>query len=75
MNRFRMAPAAAAGCLLFAACEYPTGPPMLEHRWIIPIQETSMSVDELLPAGVVVSGNDFSVSMDPFATSQSLGAL
>ena len=75
MNRFWIAPAAAAGCLLFAACEYPTGPPMLEHRWIIPIQETSMSVDELLPAGIVVSGNDFSVSMDPFATSQSLGAL
>ena len=75
MNRSRMAFALAAGCLLFAGCEYPTEPPSLDQRWIVPIQETTLSVDELLPTGVAVGGSDFSVSIDPFSTSQSLGSI
>ncbi len=74
MNRFRMVSTALAGCLVIAACEVPTDPPLLEQRWVIPIEETTMSVGELLPTGVVVSGNDFSVTIDPFSPSQSLGA-
>ena len=74
MNRFRMVSTAVAGCLLFSGCEVPTDPPILEQRWIVPIEETTLSVDQLLPAGVSVSGNSFSVSMDPFSTGQTLGA-
>ena len=75
MNRFRMTSTAVVACLLFAGCEVPTDPPIVEQRWIVPIEETTMSVDELLPTGVVVSGNDFSVSMDPFSSSQALANL
>ena len=75
MNRFRMVSTAVAGCLFFAGCEVPTDPPILEQRWIVPIEETTLSVDQLLPAGVSVSGNSFSVSMDPFSTGQTLGAV
>ncbi len=75
MKRFRMAFAVAAGCLLLAGCEYPTEPPILEQRWIIPIEETTLSVDQLLPAGVTVSGSDFSVSIDPFVTVQTLASI
>ena len=60
----------------FAACEYPTDPPIVEQRWIVPIEETTLSVEQLLPEeGIEVSGSDFSVSIDPFSTSQSLGNL
>ncbi|MCH7532223.1 MAG: hypothetical protein IIB36_10775 [Gemmatimonadetes bacterium] len=64
----------AAGCLLFAGCEIPTEPPILEQRWIIPIEETTLSVEQLLPAGVAVSGSNFSVSIDPFVTNQTLAS-
>ena len=74
MKRFRMAFAVAAGCLLLAGCEYPTEPPILEQRWIIPIEETTLSVEQLLPAGVAVSGSNFSVSIDPFVTNQTLAS-
>ena len=75
MNGSRMAWAVSAGCLLFAGCEYPTDLPIVEQRWIVPIEETTLSVEQLLPTGVEVSGSDFSVSIDPFSTSQALGNL
>jgi hypothetical protein len=67
-----MVPALAAGCLLFVGCEVPTGLPEVEQRWIVPVEETSLSVDELLPDGVSVSGGNFSVAIDPFATNETL---
>ncbi|MEE2897273.1 MAG: hypothetical protein VX815_02275 [Gemmatimonadota bacterium] len=67
-----MVPALAAGCLLFVGCDVPTGLPELEQRWIVPVEETSLSVDELLPDGVSISGGNFSVAIDPFATNETL---
>ena len=75
MNRSRMAWAVVAGCFLFAGCDYPTETPIVEQRWIVPIEETTLSVEELLPTGVTLSGSDFSVSIDPFSASESLGIL
>lgn len=75
MNRFRTASAATVGCLLFVACEVPTDPPILEQRWIVPIEEVTLSVDQLLPTGVTVVGDNFSVSIDPFTTIASLAAM
>lgn len=72
MKCSRMVPALAVGCLLFVGCEVPTGLPELEQRWIVPIEETSLSVDELLPDGVSISGGNFSVAIDPFATNETL---
>ena len=75
MKCSRMVPALAVGCLLFVGCEVPTGLPELEQRWIVPIEETSLSVDELLPDGVSISGGNFSVAIDPFATNEALLTL
>ena len=75
MNRFRTASAATVGCLLFVACEVPTDPPILEQRWVGPIGEVTLSVDQLLPTGVTVVGDNFSVSIDPFTTIASLAAM
>ncbi len=72
MKCSRMVPALAAGCLLFVGCDVPTGLPELEQRWIVPVEETSLSVDELLPDGVSISGGNFSLAIDPFATSETL---
>jgi hypothetical protein len=75
MNRFRMASAATVGCLLFVGCEVPTNPPILEQRWIVPIEEIVLSVDQLLPTGVTEVGSNFSVSLDPFVTTSSLATM
>ena len=75
MNRSRMAFAATAACLLIAGCELPTDNPILEQRWIIPIEETTLSVNELLPDGVTISGSNFAVSVDNFSLSEDLGTL
>mgnify|MGYP006091714967 CR=1 FL=1 len=75
MNRLRTASAAALACFLFVACEVPTDPPLLKQRWIVPIEEVTLSVDQLLPTGVTVAGDDFSVSIDPFNTAKSLAII
>jgi hypothetical protein len=78
MKLFRMAPAALAGALLLSACEIPTELPMVEQRWIIPIDvEEAFGVAELLPDGVEVdgTGSNFVVDVDPFSTVEDLGTL
>ncbi|HIF20339.1 MAG TPA: hypothetical protein EYQ27_00170 [Gemmatimonadetes bacterium] len=72
MKCSRMVPALAVGCLLFVGCEVPTGLPELEQRWIVPVEEIILSVDELLPDGVSISGSNFSVAIDPFASNETL---
>ncbi len=58
-----------------AGCDIPTEAPIFEQRWILPVDNTTISVSELLPSGVTVDGNDFAVSVDAFSTSRSLGDL
>ncbi|MCH7564822.1 MAG: hypothetical protein IH968_13470 [Gemmatimonadetes bacterium] len=65
---------AAAAIVLFA-CDIPTEAPILEQRWILPVEETTLDVDELLPDNVDVEGSNFAVTVDPFTTSESLGNL
>lgn len=60
-----------AGALLLlagvSACDIPTGIPRWETTWITPAEETSVSVVELLPAGLSVNGDTsaFVLSIDP----------
>ena len=75
MNPSRAVFVALAVCVLLPGCEIPTDVPIIEQRWQIPVEETTLGVDELLPNGVVVNGSDFDVSVDPVATSQTLGDL
>ncbi|GMV04843.1 MAG: hypothetical protein AMXMBFR53_11230 [Gemmatimonadota bacterium] len=63
------------GLAALAACDVPTEAPILEQRWVLPVENTTISVNELLPAGVTASGNSFSVSVSPFSTSRTLGEL
>ena len=75
MIRLMTVLAGTACCLLLAACDIPTDVPIIETRWIIPVEETTLGVDELLPSGITVSGSNFDVSIDPFSTSESLNTL
>ena len=49
-----------ATALLFlglAACEFPTEPPRWEQTWVVPGEEVSVSVAELLPTGIFISAD------------------
>lgn len=59
----------------FAGCDIPTEAPMVEQQWSIPIENTAISVEDLLPDGVTVAGQFFSVEVDPFDTEETLGGL
>ena len=75
MKSLWMTPVILAGALLLGACEIPTEAPIVEQRWIIPVDETTVSVNELLPNDVIVNGSNFELSVDPFSTVQNLGTL
>ena len=67
--------AVTAAAVALTACDVPTELPMFEPRWIIPADETSLSVDELLPSGVTNAGDVFDVAVDPVSASETLGNL
>lgn len=71
----RMILASIATNLLLVGCSIPTEAPIIEQRWILPVEETTLSVDELLPANVTVSGTNFDLTVDPVSAGQSLGTL
>ncbi len=73
--RFSRAVALAMGSMVLAACDIPTEAPILEHRWILPVENTTVSVAEMLPSGVTVSGTRFAVSISPQTTTTSLGTV
>jgi len=52
---------------VLSGCEYPTEAPIFDVRWVVPIEETSISVVDLLPAtgAVTVVGTNFDVAVDP----------
>lgn len=75
MNRTPTVLGALAATLVLGACDIPTSAPIVEQRWIVPVETISLSVDELLPSSVVLSGNTFDVSLDPFTASTTLGAV
>ena len=79
-TRLRLrAPLQRVGLLLVLAtlsgCDYPTTAPLLDVRWVFPIDDQSISVVELLPANVVIAGGNFQVGVDPFSLDQTLGVL
>lgn len=69
---------ALVGVAALVGCDIPTSvpdAPMVEQRWIVPVENTTISVDELLPQGVAPAGEFFGVTIDPFATERTLGSL
>ena len=75
MRSLRTILVATAPCLLLAACDIPTDVPILEQRWVIPVEESALGVDELLPSGVTLAGSNFSVNVDPVSAGESIGVL
>lgn len=49
----------ATAVVLAAACDIPTSAPIIDSRWIVPIQADSVLVVDLLPAGVTSDGDAF----------------
>ena len=58
-----------------AACEFPTAAPQFEQTWVIPIDSTSLLVDELLPPGFSVAAGTFRFTPAPTTITRSLGAM
>lgn len=67
--------ALAAAAIAVVGCDVPTEVPILEHSWELPVEGSTISVDEFLPAGVSVNGGSFVVSVDPVTTDRGLGSL
>lgn len=63
------------GAAVLAGCDIPTDAPILDQRWILPVDQSTISVDELLPDGVTSSGNVFLVDVSEFETTRTLGQL
>jgi hypothetical protein len=59
------------------ACDIPTDAPQWEQRWIIPGDETTVGVEELLPSRVQLTPDRsaFAVQVDPVVFQESLGSL
>jgi hypothetical protein len=51
--------------LAVGACDFPTAPPVLQPRFVLPGENTTLGVDQLLPAGVTVAGSNFRLALSP----------
>lgn len=63
------------GVVALVGCDLPTDAPMVEQRWIIPLDNASILAQEFLPDGVLIAGGSFMVSVDSFTTEGTLGEL
>lgn len=70
-------PALATAVVTLAACDIPSEPPIFESRWVVPAEETTIAVAELLPDDVRVSpdGSSFEVTVASVAFFETLGGL
>ena len=62
-------------CLILLGCDIPTAMPILEQRWILPLEQAKIGVRELLPAGVSLKDGVLEVSIDTITTSSSLNTM
>ncbi|MEX2466418.1 MAG: hypothetical protein WD995_05880 [Gemmatimonadota bacterium] len=66
---------AAGAIVILSGCDVPTEPPLIQQDWMVEVDETSLSVEELLPSSVTVAGDNFEVSVDPVGAIETLGGL
>ena len=64
-----------ATLLAAGACEIPTDVPLVQQRWILPMEEVTLEQAELLPNGVTISANLYDVTIDTARASASLMTL
>ena len=75
MYRFKLKLFGISCCLMLLGCDIPTALPILEQRWILPLEQAKIGVEELLPAGVSVNDGVLEVSIDTLTTNSSLDSL
>ena len=75
MDRLKLKLIPISGCLVLLACDIPTALPILEQRWILPVEQAKIGVEQLLPAGVSANDGVLKVSIDTITTSISLNTL
>lgn len=64
------------GLATLSGCnDIPTEAPLIDVRWVFPIEDQSLSVAELLPTNVTISGTSFAVGVSPFSVTQTLGGI
>lgn len=71
MNLSRIA--AVTGLCLMTACDIPTDIPIIDQQWIVPIETTTISVSQILPAGVTINGTRFAVNVGSLSAPKTLG--
>ena len=57
------------------ACDIPTEPPILEQRWVLPLNVVTLGQEQLLPPSVAIAGDSYDVDVAPVSFSETLGAL
>ncbi|MEC9355529.1 MAG: hypothetical protein VX507_04765 [Gemmatimonadota bacterium] len=61
--------------MILLGCDIPTAMPILEQRWILPLEQAKIGVEELLPAGVSLNDGVLEVRIDTITTSSSLNTM
>jgi hypothetical protein len=67
--------AALAVVLTLGACEFPTEAPIFESRFVVPSENTTLTVGQLLPSSITVSGSNFQLALSPVTINRTLGQL
>ena len=75
MYRFKHKLFGISCCLILLGCDIPTAMPILAQRWILPLEQAKIGVEELLPAGVSLKDGVLEVSIDTITTNSSLNSL
>lgn len=67
---------AALAALVLGACDFPTEPPKFQTRFVVPGENTTLSVNQLLPSSITVVGSNFRLSIGGQAIpSRTLGQM
>lgn len=62
-------------CLAAGACDIPTEAPIIDQRWVIPLEAVSLDQAELLPASVSILGNQYAVAVPDGVATETVGNL
>ena len=60
-------------CLLGSGCDIPTEGPIIEQRWVLPLEEVGLDQSQLLPPDVTIAGSLYDVTVAPVVATESLG--
>lgn len=73
-GRIRVVAAGLLG-LALGACDFPTEAPIFESRFLIPAEQTTLGIDELLPPQLGVVGSDLALTLPGTQLTRSLAEL